>query len=171
MRISDTFQNNNNMPSTILHGYDLPSDQTEILLVCTGFRKAPMGFGSPVIMEFEPLPGLEGLKDFPVNRTNLEAFANFIGDDLDVVIGKYVALQTTDTTNPKTGQATRGLKVIGVYDPHQPMSAQQKPGSKPAAAAMKTGKVGMTLADLQAQASQQAPPPEPAPEPAKKRSR
>lgn len=94
-----------------LKGSDLPQGVNQIDVRITGFVRI-QGSRSPMVAQIEANPS--GKIYLPLNKTNIQQLAAFIGKDLSAAIGKLVTLVVYPVNNPSQGGLTRGLYVAGV---------------------------------------------------------
>lgn len=97
--------------SNLLRASDLPAKTRELTVKVKEARKAPDGFGSPLILDLdgEVVPGKSAI---PLNITNTRALAELLGDDYSEWEGASVTVTRVPTRNPQDGTNTWGLRVV-----------------------------------------------------------
>ena len=101
--------------SSLLRGTDVDDKElSSITVKCVEVREAPADFGSPAILDFQPLPEFPDKKSVPLNQTNLRTLVRLGFEDMDKLKGQFVTFDTYQTNDPRTNTATFGLVLSAV---------------------------------------------------------
>lgn len=93
---------------SLLHGSDVPKNIKHFKVTITDVREAPSGFNAALILDIKEIYGCTA---FALNKTNLIAIADKLGDDIDKWKKKTFDVDIVSTNNPQTKKLTRGLRV------------------------------------------------------------
>lgn len=96
-----------------LKGSDIPAELSQVEVQIVEFVKV-QGSRSPVVARIAPNPS--GKELLPLNKTNINQLAQYVGKDLSAAVGKFVLLVVYPVPNPQTGGTARGLYVAGARD-------------------------------------------------------
>jgi hypothetical protein len=94
---------------SLLKGSDVPAGITTIVIEVAGWRKAPEGFGAPLILDLKK--PVYGKTAWAVNRTNLRMLITLFGEKEEDLVGRKIKLLVISVTNPKTGEIVPSLAV------------------------------------------------------------
>lgn len=108
--LQDALDKRKGESTPLLKGSDLPRKQNSVTVKCTGVREAPASFGSPAIMDFEPMEfnGSE-FGAIPLNKTNTKALLAIVGDTPLESIRGTATFERMLQNNPQTNAPSQGL--------------------------------------------------------------
>jgi hypothetical protein len=99
----------NGKAGSLLNGSDVPAGTKSITIVVAGIRESPEGFGAPAIIDLKS--PMYGKSAWGVNKTNLRALINLVGEDEQKLVGKKIKLDVISVRNPQTGELVPSLAV------------------------------------------------------------
>jgi hypothetical protein len=101
----------------LLRASDLPPGTNQITVVFDRVEHLE-NLASPLIayLTEEVVPGRGAI---PLNKTNIRALVQFLGDDYSEWAGAKVSFLKVPVTNPRTGSATWGLRVASAETPER----------------------------------------------------
>lgn len=99
----------NGRAGSLLNGSDVPAGTKSITIVVAGIRDSPDGFGAPAIIDFKT--PIFGKSAWAVNKTNLRALIELVGEDEQKLVGKKIRLDVISARNPQTGDIVPSLAV------------------------------------------------------------
>jgi hypothetical protein len=103
MSLKKMLENHSDGPgSALLKASELPNGTKSITTEVVGVREAPLGWGSPAILDFKK--PIEGKTALALNKTNHKAIIKAFGDDESILIGKKLKFDVISSRNPQTGE-------------------------------------------------------------------
>lgn len=97
--------------AALLKGSDIPNSKQSITVFVNSVREAPEQWASPLVMDIEEQYNCGAIA---LNKTNVKALVEKIGDDYEEWAGYEVTFMKTRVTNPSTGMPAVGLEVESV---------------------------------------------------------
>lgn len=99
----------NGKAGSLLNGSDIPAGTRSITIIVAAIRESPDGFGAPAIIDLRA--PIYGKSAWAVNKTNLRALIQLVGEDEQKLVGKKIKLEVISVRNPQTGEIVPSLAV------------------------------------------------------------